>query len=179
FTAAKTPWHPTVFSPDSKTLLTLRTANGPGDPTWLHAFDLATGKELPVRGSDGARGNSRGNYIFSPDGRRFGYGDGQQFFVLAADSGKLIQSFAHPQLSMAFPAFAADGKLLALPSGNEGMRVLEVETGKEIASLTEEKQQTRAAAFAPDGKTLAILSWNSTTQNDSLALWDLKTGKVL
>src|SRR5262249_47293136 len=99
FTGGKTPWHPTAFSPDSKTLLTLRTANGPGDPTWLHAFDLTTGKELPVRGRDVAEGNSRGNYIFSPDGRRFGYGDGQQFFVLAADSGKLIQSFAHPQLS--------------------------------------------------------------------------------
>jgi RNA polymerase sigma factor (sigma-70 family) len=180
FPGGKTPWHPTAFSPDSKTLLTLRTTKGPGDTTWLHAFDLATGKELPVRGNDaGAQGTVRHGYSLSADGRYFGFGDGQKFFLHDTESGKLIQSFDQSRWGMAPPAFASEGKLLALTSGNDALRVVAVETTREMFTVTENQGLIRATAFTPDSTILATLSVDTPTRKDSLALWEVKTGKLI
>src|SRR5206468_976930 len=97
--------------------------------------------EGPVRGTDAGQANSRHSYSLSLDGRQFGYGDGEKFFLHDAESGKRIQAFPQlPTRTAMLPAFAPDGKAVALPAGQEKVTIFDVATGKEILTVDDEKE---------------------------------------
>jgi WD40 repeat protein len=67
-------------------------------------------------------------------------------------------------------AFSPDGKLLAVETGENTVRLLDPDTGREYARL-EDPNQDRAwyLAFSPDGTQLV-----ATSESQSLHVWDLR-----
>jgi serine/threonine protein kinase/WD40 repeat protein len=67
-------------------------------------------------------------------------------------------------------AFSPDGKLLAVETGQNTVRLVDPDTGREYARL-EDPNQDRASwiAFSPDGAQLIV-----TGENQSLHVWDLR-----
>jgi WD40 repeat protein len=69
-------------------------------------------------------------------------------------------------------ALSADGKRLAIGSGNPKLTVWDAETGKEVYTL-DAGCSTHNVAFSPDGSLVAVCSQGV---ND-ITLWDGKTGE--
>lgn len=71
-------------------------------------------------------------------------------------------------------AYSPDGRLLALASTDNRIRLWEANTGKEIQQLIGHDAAVTSLAFAADGKTLASGSYDGTVR-----LWEVVTGKLL
>jgi WD40 repeat protein len=65
-------------------------------------------------------------------------------------------------------AFSPDSRLLAVPGGDETIRVWAVATGQEVLALRGDAGRVLGVAFSPDGRRLA-----STSEDTTIRIWDL------
>ncbi len=70
-------------------------------------------------------------------------------------------------------AVSPDGKVVALAAGND-IQILDAATQKALRVVKGHQAAVTALAFSPDGKLLA-----SGSQDKSVALWDVASGKQL
>lgn len=71
-------------------------------------------------------------------------------------------------------AFHPDGTLLAIPSGDNSIRVWDASSGREVLILRGHTARVLAVAFSPDGRRLA-----STSEDKTVRVWDTTTGQEL
>jgi WD40 repeat protein/serine/threonine protein kinase len=152
-----------AYSPDGKRLVGFFFKGN------VKVWDAQTGKELLVFQS------SRGNAIFSSDGKRLAIAWGKETQLWDTQTGKEIQSFKFRSIDdLHNPAFSPDGKLLAAASGEE-IKLWDTQTGKEVRSF---KSSGVGVVFSPDGKRLASRPRFLGSAND-VTVWDVETGNEL
>jgi WD40 repeat protein len=157
------------LAPDAKTILF---------STWektVRSWDMATGKERsPLTG----HGSSVYSFLFSSDSRTL-LTAGSDPFVLVWDwpAGKLRRRLDVPTRGgVSLHRLSADGKRLSVGLDfDEAARFFDLETGKELPVPSSEAHtaQVDTVAVTPDGKVV------SGANDDTLRLWDLRTGRQL
>jgi WD40 repeat protein len=65
-------------------------------------------------------------------------------------------------------AFSPDSRLLAVPNGDETIKIWDVFTGQELFVLRGHSQRVLCVAFSPDGRRLA-----STSEDKTVKIWDI------
>ncbi|MEA5619257.1 WD40 repeat domain-containing protein [Cronbergia sp. UHCC 0137] len=118
---------------------------------------------------------------FSPDGSILASGDSKGYVKFWDIRSKNELGFIHSEewSSINSIDFNSDGSILAvggdgdLTNGNH-VELWSVSTKEVIHSLTEHSDPINSVAFSPDGQTLA-----SGSQDRSVKLWDVKSGKEL
>ena len=185
-----------VFSPDSKTVLTI----GSGNDLTARLWDAATGSQIfstPTTGGfdsifffqDGQTFYARGNVYSSADGHQLPQGsvgggslavspDGTTYIaglhpiVELRDiaSGQVIRSFTGHTDSVDSAAFSSDGTKLVTGSRDNTARVWDVASGKLLMTLSGHSAPVESVAFSPDGT--LVLTGSSTAR-----LWNLISGK--
>ena len=80
--------------------------------------------------------------------------------------------FRLPRQDNAHHAYSEDGRLLAVPTGND-VRLFEVATGRLLRVFCGHTKRTLSAAFTPDGANLV-----STSDDETIRVWDPNTGKL-
>ncbi len=83
---------------------------------------------------------------------------------------KVLQTVIAPTAFLSL-AFSPDGQTIALGNSNRTVSLIEVPSGKTRAKLSELLNFPNALAISPDGNSLAA------TDNNSIQLWDARTGK--
>jgi RNA polymerase sigma factor (sigma-70 family) len=176
-----------ALMPDGKTLLTAGSSfhRQPPDPAVLKAWlwDVATGSQL--RQIDiGPKHPSR--MTLSPDGKLLiglCYGEkGPEDYLSVWDlTTGAVRTMAPAAKKvppgymyyMSGPTFSADGKVLAIGSSDEVVRLWDPVTGKELGSVPLGRfGHISSVAFSRDGKTLAV-------GDESIRLFDVVSGKEL
>lgn len=106
---------------------------------------------------------------FRPGSPQLATTDGSAITLWDIDTGAALQTIEH------FNGWAVeldpDGRTLA-SIGNQPLRLWDVESGEQLGSFSH--GYTRSAAFSPDGRQLV-----SASENGTLAVWDVATGKIL
>ena len=74
-------------------------------------------------------------------------------------------------------AYAAGGKILAVPDERAIIHVWDTATGKERCALQAKGDYVRSVALTPDGRTVASLAWGPDISR-TVQLWDVASGKV-
>jgi len=159
-----------AFSPDAR-----RFALGIRDSITI--FDVDTGKELTRLANPGA---FLARLAFSPDGGRLAISappiaapgnNGHAISVIELDSQTELFSVEAPDKNAGPVAYSADGKLLAVMSGNQEMkiRVLDAQTGDERQSFEHVPSSPHALCFSHDGRRLACGFFDGTA-----LIWDLE-----
>src|SRR5262245_17644254 len=93
----------------------------------------------------------------SPDGRRLATtGLDKQVYIWEVATGSRLHAFA----GFGRPAFAPDGRTLALAEGNVIKRI-DVETGREAARWRRSAEAALAVDYSPDGRRLAVIGLQS------------------
>src|SRR5262249_34690121 len=127
----------------------------------LKVFDAQTGEEL--LSLEASTWSTRGNVVFSPDGKKFAstsWGYGQ---VWDAQTGEELLALKHTD-TVRSVAYSRDGKRLATASHDNIVKLWDAKTGKEIRTL---RGGGPLAVFSPDGKRLA-----SSAEGNTVKVWD-------
>jgi RNA polymerase sigma factor (sigma-70 family) len=74
-------------------------------------------------------------------------------------------------------AYAAGGKILAVPDQRSVIHVWDTSTGEKRCTLQAKGDSTGGLVFSPDGLSLASLSWEPASKA-AVQLWDVATGKA-
>src|SRR5262249_23231475 len=145
-------------SPDGRWVAT-GSHGGTGAKIW----DAATGRLV----ADLVPTQSRVPVCFSPDGKWLATSSLGGCRLWAVDSWQESPSLG---VTGGAVAFSADGRLLAVETGQSTVRLLDPGTGREYARL-EDPNQDRAfrMAFSPDGTQLVVSG-----ETQSLHPWDLR-----
>jgi WD40 repeat protein len=173
-----------TFSPDRRTLATIKNDVGYTQHTLILLWDVSTGKQLRTLAGHIDNINDA---EFSSDGRTLVSGSKDQTVRLwDVATGKQLKMMQDTNGVASAVAVNPDGHTLATagdnsPSGESDMgdtvntiELWDTTTGQITQTLSRQKYWTSGLAFSPDGHTLASASWDNT-----ITLWDVATGKVL
>lgn len=147
-----------VFSPDSKTILTL----GGGNDQTVRLWDAETGRQIYSINS----GGGFASLFFFPDGQSFFAGD--QVYNTA--DGQLVQGSGLRGGSL---AISPDGRTY-VTGINPTASLRDTQSGQEIYSLAGHTDSVISAAYSKDGKWLVTGSKDNTAR-----VWDVASGKLL
>src|SRR5262249_13469795 len=151
-------------SPDGKRIA---TASGGKVRLW----NGTTGKELPL--SDSHEGPLVAVALLADGKTVVSWGIDRRIGRWEAATGKLLSSFRMPPTTT-FGTFAPDGRIIALASADNAIRLVDTATGKELHKLTGPPNGVGALAFAPDGRVLAARAGDN-----SIRLYDVDRGSEL
>jgi hypothetical protein len=159
------------FSPDGKTLATVKFTQGVGKTIQL--WDVATAKEIGFFKDRRVRGVSA--LAFSPDSTSLalvGHAPDVLLWDVRTDKERWrIRALTEWVSSV---AFSPDGQTLAIGTGNKGtVYLLEAATGGERCRFQGHLDRVFAVAFSPNGQLLA-----SAGSDGAPIVWDV-TGRIL
>jgi RNA polymerase sigma factor (sigma-70 family) len=159
-----------AFSPDGKTLAATNGEKG-GDAIFL--WDAATGKPLTRLQTRASR-----SLAFSPDGKLLAWLEAQEVHLWDRAASKEVRRLpaVPPKEGLegtTLLRFAPDGKALAW-GGSGPVVVWDLVSDKQLVTVGETRSYAADLAFSPDSKALAVA-----TQEPSVQLWDLATGKLV
>jgi WD40 repeat protein len=159
-----------AFSPDGKLVVS------GGYDTWIHVFDIASGKELrTLRGQN----TQIFDLAFSPDGKALAsVGNDGIVHRWDPNTGKELR-LPGDMDEVREVAFMPDGKLMVTGGrGEPAIRVWELASGKEVRGMVAAagiaSHSINGMALAPNGKLLASAGVDRTVR-----LWDPATAKEL
>jgi len=151
-----------------------------GGMDYVTIWDLEADTDRPFREFTTGEPYLAGPLTFSPDGRYFLAGGlskkrsrkGLQVWDALAlrETGRLDLVFGDPGLPGRHCDFSPDGKLLAVPSGNEVVIKRAGGDWEEIKRLTHHEDSAWSARFSSDGTRLVTTSFDKTA-----VLWDTIT----
>ncbi len=156
-----------VFSPDGKTLATVRAGIKPEIKLW----EAMTGRErATLHWATGDFLSSLIKAVFSPDGKilatlGFMKKGGYTIKLWNTATGQERATLKEPTGQRAI--FSPDSKILATMTQYDTVKLWDTATGKERTTLT----GVLDAVFSPDGKTLV------TQKRDGVKLWDVATSQ--
>lgn len=138
--------------------------------TRINIYDRNTGKRLKHFGDPPSLKGPPSNWYLSlsPDGSHVAgfYGGGERHFRNVA-TGETVEG-------VPFGRFAPDGSLVTYGGGS--VLLWDVNQGKRIVTLSDAPHRMGRAAFSPDGDLMAAVRYPG---NTDIAIWDLKTRKVI
>jgi len=70
-------------------------------------------------------------------------------------------------------AFSPDGKLLAYPTGNFVVKIIDLASGQPVSQLEGHRWHINNLEFAPDQKRVATFGWDGEAR-----IWDIETGEL-
>jgi WD40 repeat protein len=145
----------------------------------VNLFDAINGKRLHCikPQADRQRGGNPTNIIFSEDGKKLIWTNGDQVQLWNTASGRLIRRYSPLKDGMSCFALAPGAKVIAAGAGQGTIVLCDLMSGQPLRVLRDSESALRiqALAFSPDGKTLASQQWVLPT----IRLWDVTTGKEI
>jgi hypothetical protein len=165
--------HLAQLSPDGRTLAFTRN-----DGKDIHLLDVKTGKML--RTLSGHSGSV--SFAFSPDGKMIATtasgapSEGVKLWDVG--TGQELGRFGVPLKAVGRIAFSPYGGLLAVPTEDGAISLLDIERRQELRRLLPVnpifRDPTRPA-FSPDGRFLAAGAW----RENVIIVWNVREGKAI
>ncbi|MYI93733.1 sigma-70 family RNA polymerase sigma factor, partial [Candidatus Poribacteria bacterium] len=165
-----TPWIGAIaFSPHNKETITIE--NGDGTILFWHAD---TGQHIKTLNEfrDAVSSGAVRNIEFSPDGNILAWGDdGMRLWDEDTNEYKMILKIS--EWGTHSVALSPDGNIIAIAFDKGNLIKLCMPASEQELTLTGHTEGIFGLAFSPDSKTLA-----STSDDDTIRLWDAQTGKI-
>ncbi len=156
-----------AYSPDGKQIASYSLGG-------IDVFNLPDGSKQAHM--DAAAGCScEAALVFTPDGRIISFGN-NVVTIWDASDGKQLSTWKREGPLNAV-ALSQDGSLLAVGSQSV-VQIWDVNQGKQIGSFTDNPGTAALMSFSTDGKMLAV-GLSNLKASDSLAVWDVASGKLL
>ena len=161
-------YSPVVYSPDGKTIASMRYRRRDGGILMIELRDADTGeatKKITVENH-----LSWGfSMTYSPDGQTIAY-NGSQFFDV--ETGRLRETVKHHSGAFCL-AYSPDGQTFAVGHWDGAVTVWNAQTYKRIMKIQAHTDSARSVAYSPDGGTLA-----SGSDDGQVRLWKAETGEL-
>jgi WD40 repeat protein/transcriptional regulator with XRE-family HTH domain len=138
----------------------------------VKVWDTASGKTVLTLNHPRVPTNG-GNVVYSPDGKRLAFNNGNGVQIVDADSSAVLQTLPPFDSAAVDVTFAPDGHQIAAATSAGLVRIYDSRDGSLLLEFTAGTAGLQQIAFSPDGKRLAISS------HDGAAIWDASTGKHL
>ena len=155
-----------AFSPDGRQLASA-SADGTAK---LYALDVETEALKQDTRSFEASPNNCTDFSFTPDGRKMVVNSRSKISLLDAATGEEIQTFQGEGFDV---AVSPDGRFLGCGAPENKVKVIDQDSGKDVL-LSGHEGPVNAVAFDRGGRLIA-----SASDDGSVRLWDLSTGKAV
>jgi WD40 repeat protein len=111
---------------------------------------------------------------FSPDQRRFAYGDFLGIYIYDLETGEKIGEIPSFGGFLGTLLFSIDGNQIIYPQPDSSLAVYDITTGDIIQTLVGHTDNVTAVALSADGTRLV-----SAANDGTLYVWDMTTGSLL